>query len=123
MLTIREAQLQVLEDDRRRRFENELVTRLRAHFPAEAARLLASTEDDLPLREVVRAAEQLGTESGIASDRGIEALAEVMFCRGVDFFERRELAWTKRLLFESARPGDARALVIRDSLLGVTEER
>lgn len=108
MLVIRGAQLEALEADRVRRFENDAVSRLRERFPLHGG-------GDEELRDIVRAAERLGAESGIDSDRGIETLAAAMLCHGTKFFERHDAAWAKRLLFDSDAPGDVRATIIGDA--------
>lgn len=104
MFVIRDAQIRVLGEAKRRAFEESLVARIRAELP----------DHDAALGETgVRAGVALGTERaaahGIVTEPGVTVFVKLLFLFGADF--DREHAWASAVLNHQI-PADERTRVL-----------
>jgi hypothetical protein len=114
MLTIRDAQLQVLSDDLAHRFTSEMIEHVRA-LDAPALRDLAPTAvADLVARGIA-----LARRHGIDSAWGVRSFLEVAADLGADFETvLEETGVTGLVLADASLPGDAKVELVWIEIMG-----
>ena len=110
MLTIRDAQMAVLEEHMRRSFEERAVAHL--------SRVRPSAVQAEQVRAVVWAGIARAAGYGIRVERDLILYLELMVRLGADFDLREEHAWARRLLQSPALLPGARVRMVYDRLAG-----
>jgi hypothetical protein len=109
MLTVRAAQIAVLEEVARQRFSAQLADTMAQHFPQHVAALGASA-----FEAVIEGAAEQAARFGLREPAQISDYVCIVLCCGERFYEWPEFAWARALLASTA---DTRAKLVLDRVL------
>lgn len=116
MLTIRQAQLDALSNDRVADFERRMLEHLASHFPTHMQALGRE-----PALSLVRHAVASGAEQGVVAERDVCKLASLMIAFGPDLFDKH--GWALQAWSAAAASPHQRVDLLYDAALGELKRR
>lgn len=111
MLTIRKQQMAVMEAHMRRRFQTDLLKRLRRDLRDET-----SATDDDQLLELIENGVLRAQRYGITIERDVSLYVVLMVLYSPHFEEREDMAWARKILLKPSLNGEAKMRLIYQML-------
>lgn len=110
-MKIRPEQMQALADERRARFEEEVLTHLESAYPEE---LWTRTKDEV--RERVRRAVDKALAYSIRTERDVTSFVDITFELGEEFDADPRFEWATKILNDDALDGRGKVAKIKEAL-------